>query len=258
MALSCRPIVEQPTFSPRAKVLLLFGGIAIPIVSHLGLALWVDVSATHPFIASFRSPEPGSSNGWKIFRSLMGVYPLIVFAMACYAWLLRDLGDRSRRRWARFGLFTGLPIALAGHGYELSQLGFGLKGLSLYHLLAIGFASAGWMTWKLLSRLNVDRVYSAIALSFLGAGVLSLIASIYVVATGETSSAVWVAFPLMTAVVGVVLFGPLIWLACLVWVARQSAQRCPLGRQFSIGGLMAWVTWLGIFFAACRHAMIAA
>ncbi len=253
-----RAAVEPRPLGTGSKLILLLGGIAIPIVSHFAITLWVGVGGAGRAAGPPSVPVAESLPGARNFGSLVGVYPLIVFAMICYARLLSDLQERSRGRWVRFGLFTGLPIALVGHGYELSQLGFGWQALTLYHLLAAVLGAGVWSTWKLLTRWQVSWPYSAIASVFVWTGLLSLLSSLYVVFSGDTSSAVWVAFPLMTAVVGVILFGPLIWLACLAWLGWRLLQRYPVGRQFSIGGLMAWVTWLGVFFAACRYAIASA
>jgi hypothetical protein len=250
--------VAPPSLCAGSKFVLLLGGVAIPIVSHVGIMLWVGAAADEGI-----GGPTGAATGqtWAAagsFGSLLGVYPLIAFAMICYAWLLSDLPEHAHERWVRFGLFTGLPIAVAGHGYELSQLGFSWRELTIYHLLAAVLATAAWSTWKGLTRLHVRWSYSAIATVFVWTGMLSLLSSLYVVFSGDTSSAVWVAFPLMTAIVAVVLFGPLIWLTCLAWLGWRLLQRYPVGRQFSISGLMAWVTWMGVFFAACRYAIASA
>ncbi len=252
------PVTDPPPLAAGSKFILLLGGVAIPIMSHFGIMLWVGTAIGERTAGSLDVP---AGEVWAVaarFGSLAGVYPLIAFTMICYAWLLSDLPEHAEGRWVRFGLFTGVPIALAGHVYELSQLGFGWRELTVYHLLAAVLAAAAWSTWRGLTRLQVRRSYSAIAMVFVWTGVLSLLSSLYVVFSGDTSTAVWVAFPLMTAIVGVILFGPLIWLACLAWLGSRLLRRYPVGRQFSISGLMAWVTWLGVFFAACRYAIASA
>lgn len=247
-----REVVRIRPLNTTTKFLLMLGGVTVPVISHMAFVIH---SLSSRSIRVTGATSKVASRDLLSFESLSLMYPLIAIAMICYAFVIADTEHHGRNPWIRFGVTTGIPVALSNYVIFLLRSGYGPLGIVLYHLAAAACVLIGWGIAKGLRHFDLGELPSAIIAVMLVLGITTFGSSIYVVVRGEASSMAWLAFPLLTLGAGSVLFGPLIWLGSLIVVLRRLHHHYPPDGRFSILWLMVWVTWLSVYFAASRYAM---
>ena len=238
------------------KFLLLFGGVAAPVFTHLivvqsfGGSGWLGGPRYQTGLLKDKLAFLFS------FDALALMYPLIIFSMIALATTVVEVRYTGKTFWARFGLLTGIPIGVAYHLVFLSQTGFRVSEVIVFHLIPIVTVLLIWGGSKLLLAWTRDRRAAWLSGLTILFGLSTFVSVIRVIVTGDHSNWALIAFPFFALLYGVFLYGPLIWLGCFSWTIARVVSVHPGTRQFSLAGMMCWVTWLGVFFAACRHAVI--
>jgi hypothetical protein len=241
------------------RLALLYAGVLLPVLCHL-----------QTFDAPPDAPkwQSGAFED-KLAFTLSGragyvFYPLMLYPMICLTMLLFREHRFNRNPAVRFGMYTGIPVA----GWYMAMLGIGLMDVSgvlslswlnvaLQGLVAVGVPLLFWGLIRLAlwgrRKLHIPW-WAVIAVGFVLYGIWIL----HAVLTQDEELAkvlVW-PFGVVAALYIISLFCAPSWaLGVYLGMSVRLAWRYPLAPRFRLIQLMAVVTWLGAFLAACRWAV---
>lgn len=244
------------------KTLGCLGGIVIPAFCFL-----IAMPNGSPLVTSkWQSGNPNQyANLMLQWPSVLPFYPILLFCMVC-CWLVLFGGQRwIDRIWIRFGIYTGIPVAVQFHvllfspndwnpvhfGYSVISLFVGVAiTLAVVVILMSFFALAGKLKRKIGDVAFVVLLLVAFAVRCLLVWVNDLDASL---------ASIFIPYELGGAVLGCLILSTVFatttysLLAWHVW-HRAEDRRIRFGLLQMLGGL----TWSAAYLAAWRASVVMA
>lgn len=242
------------------RLAFLYAGVVVPVMCH---AMTVGGP---PDAADWQS---GSLDD-KLSFALSGkagfvFYPLMLYPMICLTLLLFREARFAEKWVVRFGIYTGIPVAMwywALLGIVVTDV-HSILSANWLGILLMGFAAivvpvAAWWLIRLLLwvRRKLKIPWVAVVLVGLILYVLGIVIAIpQADANNVTVAFLWPLVPLAVFWFFSLLFGPSWAFGVYVGMTLRLLWRYPRPPRFRMIQLLAAFSWLGAFLGACRWAV---
>lgn len=254
-----RQLQQSELYWP-VRLAFLYAGVFVPVMCHA-----MTVSSP-PDAATWQSGAIDDKLSFALSgRAGFVFYPLMLYPMVCLTLLLfRE--SRFAEKWVvRFGIFTGIPVAMwywALLGTVVADVQTILSpnwlGLLLMGFAAIVIPVAAWWVIRLL--LWVRRKLRIPWIAVVLVGLILYVVGIVIAIPQADADNVAVAFLWPLAPLAVfwffsLLFGPSWAFGVYVGMTLRLLWRYPRPPRFRMIQLLAAFSWLGAFLGACRWAI---
>jgi hypothetical protein len=254
-----RDYLQTSRLSWPVRLALLYAGVVVPVLSHM--------------IAFHESPDAADWQSGSLDDKLsftlsapasIPFYPLMLYPMVCLVLLLFREKRFADRALVRFGILTGIPVA-AWYAAMLGLVVTDTSELLSWHALGVPFMAAvaiaaplaAWGVLRLLlwARRTLNVPWVAVVG---GLVVLYIVFCFLALATeGEPTAALfWPAGLLAAFCFFSLLCGPSWALGSYLFMSLRLLACSPRPLRYGMFQLMAVLSWLAAFLAACRWSVV--
>lgn len=250
--------LQQSNLYWPVRLAFLYAGVVVPVMCHA-----MTVSSP-PDAATWQSGAMDDKLSFALSgRAGFVFYPLMLYPMVCLTLLLFREARFAEKWVVRFGIFTGIPVAMwywALLGIVVTDIQRILSpnwlGLLLMGFAAIVVPFAAWWVIRLLLwvRRRIGIRWEVVVVVGLALYVLGIfIASPQ--ADDMITACLWPLWPLAVLWFLSLLFGPSWAFGVYVGMTLRLLWRYPRPPRFRMIQLLAAFSWLGAFLGACRWAI---
>lgn len=246
--------LKQENLSWSVWLAIGYAGVILPVSCHL------VTSSEPPDVPSWQSGKLHDKLGYVLSgKAGYVLYPLLFYPVVCLSLLLIREERFANNYLVRFGIMTGLPVGtwycivfglvICNVTDWLSPQWGGVLLLSAFGILTPFFL---WATLRALlwtrRKLHIPWVV------VIGLSVIGLTAGIVYTIVVEGSEGI-IGLPFVVLFLSI-FFGPYWCFDAYLAMTLRLLWRYPQRVRFTIAQLMATMSWLGAFLAACRWAVI--
>lgn len=242
------------------RLALLYAGVVVPVMCH------TMTVGSPPDAATWQSGALDDQLSFALSGRVGFVfYPLMLYPMVCLTLLLFREARFAEKWVVRFGIYTGIPVAMwywALLGIVVTDVQAVLSpdwlGILLMGFAAIVVPIAAWWLIRLLLwvRRKLKIPWIAVTLVGLILYVLGIIIAIPQADADNVAAAFsWPLWPLAALWFLSLLFGPSWAFGVYVGMTLRLFWRYPRPPRFRMIQLLAAFSWLGAFLGACRWAI---
>lgn len=243
--------LQQDTLSWPVWLAIAYAGLVLPVLCHA----MTFSSAPYP-PPRWQSGDLRDQIGFVLSGSAgIVLYPLMLYPMVCLTLLLFREERFAGNYLVRFGIFTGLPVAawyciIVGlHFFDAPKL-LSPNTLGAFLAWGIGIVTP-FVAWAVIRGLLWLRAKTRIPWAAVFVVALLLAGAATLSGNGESV----LAFPVGLYILSII-FGPYCCFDAYLAMTARLLWRYPQPVRFTILQLMAGMTWLAAFLAACRWAVI--